>query len=362
MAVPTGPDWTGSSLGNLAAELERRLTGSALLAGLHPQPAGVIPDREGYVVLMLDGLGSAQLSHPAAGSLATDNRADLDAPFPATTTVSLATLATATAPARHGLVAYLMHLPDVGLVNTIKWITPGAGGSVPVDVDSFLPAPNLWERLTAAGLEPVVVQPGNFEGSPLTRALYRGCRFEPYWTLDGLPRATAQLARPGRLVVAYSPSVDFHAHVSGQQSGEYHGAIAAAASIWDQLSATIPEDVGLIATGDHGHIDIAPSRKLRLSSKSLTVFGDPRALLLRGDTGTIRRRLAHIPGDLVAIDEARAWWGPGPDHPELERRLPEWVFLPEPDAVALPGFMDDRMVGYHGGLDPAEARVPLIVR
>lgn len=362
VTTPKGPDYSGSTIGNLAAELEIRLTRSSLLPGLHPHLTPVVPSAEGYVVFLIDGLGSAQLDHPAAGKLADDHRADLDAPFPATTTVSLATLATATAPARHGLVAYLMHLPEHGLVNTIKWITPGPGQPVRIDADTFLPEPNLWERLTAAGIEPVVVQPGHFEGSPLTRVLYRGCRFEPYWTSDELPRAVTQLARPGRLVVAYFPSVDFHAHVSGQRSDEYHGAIVTAASTWDRLSRDLDERVGLLATGDHGHIDIAPGGKLRMSSKGLTVFGDPRALFLRGDEEKIRARLAHAAGQLVPIESARSWWGPGPDHPELAGRLPDWVFLPERGSVTIPGFMDDRMVGYHGGLEPAEAKVPLIVR
>jgi len=362
MAQIIGPDWSGATLGNLAAELELRLTGASLLPGLHAPLAGTVPDADGYVLFLVDGLGSAQLTHPAAHSLRRSRAGNLDAPFPATTTVSLATLATAMAPAQHGLVAYLMHLPEHGLVNTIKWIRPGPGQPVPIGADTFLPRPNLWERLATVGIEAVVVQPGHFEGSPLTRVLYRGCRFEPYWTLDDLPRAVMQLARPGRLVVAYFPSVDFHAHVTGQQSGEYHGAVAAAGSIWEQLKSGVDSAVGVVATGDHGHIDIAPARKFRMSSKGLTVFGDPRALLLRGDGDKIRRRLAHIRGELVSIGTARVWWGPGPDHAQLDDRLPDWVFLPEAGSVAIPGFMDDRMVGYHGGLDPAEAKVPLIVR
>lgn len=360
--VPNGPDWTGATLGNLAAELEHRLTGTALLPGLHAEISGHVPQADGYVVYLADGLGSKQLDHPAATHLAADHRSDLDAPFPATTTVSLATLATATAPSRHGLVAYLMRLPGLGLANTIKWIKPGSGEPVAIDVDRFLPEPNLWERLAAAGIEPVVVQPGNFQGSTLTKVLYRGCRFEAYWTIDEFPRAVAQLAGPGRLVVAYFPSVDFYAHVSGQMSPDYHAAMAAADSLWDLLTGVVDDGVGLLATGDHGHIDIAPARKLRMSSSGITVFGDPRALLLAGEEATIRSRISHIPGDLISIEAARPWWGPGPDHPELEARLPEWVFLAQPDTVALPGFMDDRMVGYHGGLDPAEAKVPLIVR
>ena len=185
---------------------------------------------------------------------------------------------------------------------------------------------------------------------------------EPYWAIDELPTAVAQLARPERLVVAYFPSVDYHAHVAGQASPAYREAMTAANAIWDRLVNELDPAIGLLATGDHGHIDIEPAAKHRMSSQGLVVYGDPRALLLSGDADEIRRRLGHLPGELVSIADAQAWWGPGPAHPELEDRLPDWVFLPAPDTVALPGFMDDRMVGYHGGLEPGEAKVPLIVR
>lgn len=360
--IPIGPDYSGATLGNLAAELEMRLTGKSELPGLHEELATRVPDADGVVVLLLDGLGSPQLDHAEASTLLASHQGDLEAPFPATTTVSLATFATATAPARHGLVAYLLNLPGHGVVNTIKWITPGAGRPVSVDLDHFLPGPNLWERLSDAEIEPVVVQPGNFEGSGLTRTLYRGCRFEPYWDPADLVRAVCQLARPGRFVFAYLPHLDFHAHVSGQRSAEYAAAVRLASSVWSGLQNGVDDRLALVATGDHGHIDIAPADKHRVSSRGLTMYGDPRSLLISGPDEEVRGRLAHVPGRLIPIDEARAWWGPGPDHPDLDSRLPDFVFLPDPASIALPGFMDDRLVGYHGGLDPAEAIVPLIVR
>ena len=357
-----GPDYSGGSLANLAAELEIRLTGSALIPGLHAELADLVPETDGHVLLLLDGLGSSQVPHQSAPLLSAARRANLDAPFPATTTVSLATLATATPPSQHGLIAYLMHLPDHGVVNTIKWITPGSGVAVPVDTRTFLPTPNLWERIKGAGLEPIVVQPGNFEGSKLTRLLYRGCRFEAYWTVDEFPQVVTDVAGPGRLVVAYFPSVDYYAHVAGQSSPEYQQALASADQIWDRLSSDLDDRVGLTATGDHGHIDVTPARKQRISSTGLTMYGDPRALFLRGDEATIVNRVQSHDGELLPLAEVRSWWGPGPDNPALSQRLPDFVFLPSEETIALPGFMDDRLVGYHGGRHPDEARVPLIVR
>ena len=44
--------------------------------------------------------------------------------------------------------------------------------------------------LRTAGVEPITVQPGDFQTSPMTRATYRGARFEGAWDADDLVEAT----------------------------------------------------------------------------------------------------------------------------------------------------------------------------
>ena len=191
----TVPDYEGGSLPNLMSELENRLTGSAPAPRLNPDLAASIPEASTYVLFLFDGLGTLQLDHPAASPLKGALRGSIDAPFPATTTVSLATIATGLPPSQHGLLGYQSWLPDVDdrVVNTIKWTTLW-GEPIEYDTTAFLPSPNLWERLTQAGVDPITVQPGNFLGSPLSKALYRGCRIEPAFTLEEMVEATVQLA------------------------------------------------------------------------------------------------------------------------------------------------------------------------
>ena len=89
------PDYEGGSLPNVVAELEERLTSRRVAPPLHPDLAALIPVADTYVVVLFDGLGDAQLDHPAATSLNAARVAAIDAPFPTTTTVSMATVATA---------------------------------------------------------------------------------------------------------------------------------------------------------------------------------------------------------------------------------------------------------------------------
>ena len=356
------PDYGGGSIINLVAEIETRLGGPAPSPRLHAGPGSLIPQADGYVLLIFDGLGTSQLDHDAAVPLAAARRGDLDCPFPATTTVSLASLATGLAPRRHGLLGYQLWLPEADtVVNTIKWTTLW-GAPVEYDTTDLLPRPNLWERLRAAGCEPITVQPAQFDRTPLTRALYRGCRFEPAFLVEDLVTVTSRLAGPGRMVVTYVPHVDFAAHVYGQQSPEYADALTIAASVWTRLAAELDGGVTLVGTADHGHLDFPKPRQHRIPKqdhKGLTFYGDGRAMFVKGDGAGLAEKL---PATWIPIDEARSWWGPGPEHPQFSARLPDGILLADDDAMLLHRFSDDRMVGNHGAMTAAEQKVPLLVR
>ncbi len=368
----TPPDYSGGSLVNLVAELEHRLTGSAPSPRLHPTLAAAIPEAATYVLMLFDGLGDAQLDHPAVPTLRTDRRGRIDAPFPTTTTVSLATIATGLDPARHGLLGYQLHLPDVAppdgrhapdgvVANTIKWTTLW-GDPLGIDTTDFLPAPNLWERCTRAGVEAVCVQPEGFADSPLSRLLYRGARFEGTRDTDDLVTATAQLAEGrNRLIFAYYPGVDFAAHVAGQDSPEYAAAMSTADTIWSRLAAKLPDSTTMIGTADHGHVDIPRRHQTAITKADHTdrVFsGDGRVMIVDGDGAELATRL---PATWVPVEDMEHWWGPGPMTVAAAARRPSGVLVADPGTLLLHRHSDDRMIGNHGGLTPEERHIPLLV-
>ncbi len=358
----TPPDYSGGSLVNLVAELEGRLIGSAPMPGLHPGLSHVIPAAGTYVVVLFDGLGDVQLDHPAAATLRAARRAVIDTVFPTTTTVALSSIATGLPPSQHGLLGYQLWLPEAeAVVNTIKWTTLG-GDPVDYGYDRMLPAPNLWERLAVAGIEPITVQPGNFAGTPLTRVLYRGCRYEPVFAMEDFASATLDLARePGRLIFVYLPNVDFAAHVWGQGATEYDDAVAAVRAVWEQITSRIPGDVVVIGTADHGHVDFPRSAHVLIPRKAhdhTTFYGDSRAMFVKGNGGDLARDLGL---EWVPRQDMEEWWGPGPHHESFAGRAPDGVLLPPADRLLLHRSSDDRLIGNHGGLTDAERRVPLLV-
>ena len=252
-------------------------------------------------------------------------------PFPTTTTVSLSCLVTA-APSAHGVIGHLIWLPEVGsVVNTLRWVTIEDGRWI--STPQRCCHPNLWERLRDAGREPVTVQPGGFR-SPLSRMLYRGCRFEPVWDTVDLVEATIQLAGvPGRLVTTYLPHLDVAAHVTGQRSEEYDAAMGLAGQIWRQLAERLPDHVTLIGTADHGHRLRARRCCCAGGHPRLRFWGDPRVLQRSPrSAGTVRA----LAGSRPVGDRLSELWGPGSPHPALGERTPDALFLAADGEVLLP--------------------------
>ncbi|MEX1004838.1 MAG: alkaline phosphatase family protein [Acidimicrobiia bacterium] len=356
------PSTTGRGLVNLVAELERRLSGASVAEPLDADLAALVPDGPSFCLALFDGLGASQAaqSEHFSGSI----RGVLHAPFPTTTTVSLASVATGRVARGHGVVGHLMWLPQVGTVaNVLKFVTPD-GRPIDPDTRAFLPGETLWERLRRAGIEPVTVQPGGFAGSPLSNALYRGCRFEGVWSKSEWVDATAELvSQPGRFVFAYWPDVDVAAHVSGRASEPYRRAVTEAGRLWERLTQRVT--VPLIGTADHGHLDYRESGKMLLREPlmaELTWFGDSRALMARGDVSLAERLLASTGAEMYGREEFEPWFGDDPEpHPEFAERIPDVVALAPDDGLLLPRGFDRRLVGYHGGLSRAEVEIPLLI-
>ena len=349
---------------NLISELEFRLTGASPSPRLSAGTSAAIPDASTYVFMLFDGLGSHQLDHPAASSLAAADRGPISAMFPATTTTNLSTVVTGKSPRSHGVIGHHMWLPEHNqVVNVLRWITPG-GSDVSADTAAFLHGKNLWERLKKAGIEPITVQPGPFERSPLSKMLYRGCRIEPVWNEAETIAATRELAQsPGRFIFTYLPNIDIAAHISGQRSSDYSNALRLAGRVWDGATAGLPDHVAVVGTADHGHIDYEPANKVVVASRDdCQFFGDPRALYVKTDNEMLGPQLAaELPATWHGADELLTWFGEGPMHPELGKRMPTGVLLPDEGFVLIPSNMDNRLTGYHGGLDPRETDIPLLV-
>ena len=353
------PSYHGSGLVNLVSEIERRMIGSSEFEGL--SAASWLGQEPTYVLVLFDGLGVAQLEHPEAAAFRSSFAGTLDAPFPTTTSVSLATVATALSPSMHAQVAHLSWYPDLELViNTLKWVTL-TGDAVTYDYGGLLPGPNLWERLREAGVEPITVQPGDFQATPLTRALYRGARFEGAWDADDLVEATVTLAAvPGRFIFTYVPFVDVAGHVTGQGSDEFTAAMRAAAGVWEGIARKLPPGAALLGTADHGLMEVTEDDKVLVREPrfdALRFAGDTRGIHLWGERDLMDDLASLVGGELV---DPASWLGPHPTDTTLSH-LGERLLVAPPGKAVIPKGFDKRLRCYHGGLMPEEVDIPLLV-
>jgi len=210
-------------------------------------------------------------------------------------------------------------------------------------------------------VEPITVQPADFQTSPLTREMYRGARFEGAWDAADLAGATIALAaQPGRLVFTYVPFVDYAGHVFGQASEEFAEAMGLAASIWTQIVDGLPPGAAVVGTADHGLMEVTEQDKTLVREPAfadLRFAGDPRGVHVWGDHHLIDQLASLTEGELV---DPVALLGPDPTEKTLSH-VGERLLLAPPGKVILPRGFDKRLRCYHGGLSPEELEIPLLV-
>lgn len=322
-----------------------------------------LPRAAGAVVLLVDGLGSAQLGQRSghARTIASAPGGSLDSGFPSTTAVALASLTTGALAGAHGIVGYDALVPGSGVRNQLRdW-----GG--PMDPAAWQRLPTLFESTPSIAIGEPRHAHGGFTGAVLRGADFRGGR-----TMAERFELAAQAARERALIYLYVPELDRAGHEQGWQSGAWIDALEELDGLTAQLVAGLRRDVGLIVTADHGMVDVDPSAHRIAPPELLTplahVAGEPRCLQLH---------LVEGAGADAVADEWRAWIGDGAwvatrrqvidagwlgeVHPDVAPRLGDvFVAARGRGAVYLDGDDPGRgMVGQHGSLTPDELRVPL---
>lgn len=356
------PDYNGGGLVNLIAELEFRLTGMSASHRLAPHLANAVPEARTYVFVLFDALGDLQLrAHPDGRRLLDHRAGALDASFSSQTSVATSTLATGLPPSQHGLISYILRLPEADTpVNTLWWFDAG-GNPVEVDHAAFLPTPNLAERLADHGVEAVVVEPDAFLGSPLDRVLYRGTRARGVVDQESIVETVLEEAsESGRVVLCYLPNVDAAGHAEGTKSDSYSEALRLVTATWEGIGAGLPEHAAMVGTADHGMVDVSQHVEIG-PPPTLTLYGDSRVVYVAGDAGDGERLAAGLPCTWATGDALTGLWGPGPFHPEFERRRPDGLIMAEPGVGFLYPGNRTLLAGYHGGLSEEELRIPLLV-
>ncbi|WP_435822311.1 alkaline phosphatase family protein [Microbispora bryophytorum] len=364
--VPYVPAYGTASLAELPGSMlaSLGLPGDNTLA-LEPAPR--------VCLFLVDGLGAELLAaHPgAAPFLSAHVRGTLTAGFPSSTPTSLATLGTGAPPGEHGMVGIQMAVPGEGrLFNCLRWTAPGLS----IDPDVWQPAPTVYERMTAAGVEPVYVAPAAFDGTGLTRAVYRGMRYRAAESPGERVEAVRQALREATFVTVYYGDVDRVGHFSGWGGGEWLEQLAVVDRMAERIAGALPPGAVLYVTADHGMINavdkVDVDRRPDLREGVLMLGGEPRARHVYTSPGaasavleTWREALRGRAWVVTREEAVSAGWFGRSVRREWLGRVGDVVAVPYGECVIVASAgepVESSMIGYHGSLTPAEQNVPLV--
>lgn len=331
------------------------------------------------VLLLLDGVGVRQLAdHAPAGALARARAMVLRSVFPSSTAPAITSMASGLPPHQHAVPGWFAWHPTIGRV--IRTLPSDGRGDARLAIE---PATLWdWQPLTAGMASAWAIQPGFIVDSAYSRYAYRGARRIGYRNLeefhDRIVEAVAAASEPRTFVYAYAPHFDTAAHAHGCRSPQAARVLRALDACFARLADSLAgQDALLLATADHGFVDIAPERQLSLADEpalarmlARPLTGEPRAAFAEPVAGArdafvamATERLGHA-CTVHGTDEllAAGWFGQGEAHPRFLAHAGSVAIVAREGwslVDAVPGEKPPALIGMHGGISIDEMRVPV---
>ena len=370
---PLLPDYGGACLSSvvpaLLAHLGGPVSGSASASAGQPDwlPDPVVGARQ-IVLLVLDGLGSEQLATRTAlaPTLASGVAGTITSVAPSTTATALTSLATGMPPAVHGVAGYRIRL-DGDILNVLRWQLGGHDARRRVPARLFQP----FEAFPGAGGVPVVSR-ADYATTGFTAAHLGDARLRGWHVASSIAVEVRDLLRAGeRFVYAYYDGVDRVSHARGL--GDHYGAeLRAADRIVADVLEVLPPGAVLVVTADHGQVEVGPRVEVLggdLMAEVVLLSGEGRFRWLHVRPGATedvaaaaRSLYGHVAWVRTREEMIGEGWLGGEPVPAVADRLGDVLLAPfEPTAFLDPADTgEQRLVGRHGSLTPAEMLVPLL--
>jgi Type I phosphodiesterase / nucleotide pyrophosphatase len=375
------PDYCGGSLVNLIASIVASRGGKPLHAQLANLPASELRDARNIVLLIVDGLGDNYLLRRGAGSeLARRRRAALTSVFPSTTASAITTSYTGRTPLEHGLTGWFTYFGEAGCVSAALPFR-SRGDYLPlarrgVTPEQIYVCDSIFEFLSDASF---VVTYKDIIDSEYNIRHCRGAQRSAYETLDELVAGIETAVKSSdrrKFVYAYWPVYDMVSHRYGAESAEAFEQFGKIDAVFGELLARLAgTDSLVIATADHGFIDVAPEESLELPASLAPLLRFPLC-------GERRVAYCHVHDAPLFVQKAKewlgeradvmpsrrlvdeGWFGPGAPHPRFAERIGD-VALVMRGRYAVkdwtPGESRHLHIGNHGGTSEDEMLIPLIM-
>lgn len=373
----------------LPAEFRVPRTGERSLAEVLPSVAASfglagyrnaleLPTAEGYVVVLVDGLGWRSLVAnadiaPFLGGLArgAGEAGCIDAAFPSTTSVGLTSLGTGSPPGQHGIVGAGFRIGETGhILWPLAW--PGA-----ITAEAVQPHPTMLQILQQWHIDVTVVSDPDYRYSGLTQAALRGGRYAGARTA-GERIAAAQEAMRSQPAVAYvyHSELDRTGHEFGVDSPQWRDGLRDVDRFCARLADQLPAGVAMLVTADHGMVDCPAAQSVALDDEPAlrtdvaAIAGEPRMRHIyarEGAAAAVLTRWRRILGDravVLAREEAVSAGLFGPVAAGHDVRIGDVIAIARGRAKLASQRIDSivsGLRGQHGGLSAEEIAIPLLL-
>jgi type I phosphodiesterase/nucleotide pyrophosphatase len=373
------PDYAGGSLVNLVASIAAARGGKTRHA---PLTDFAIDARvRNIVLLIVDGLGDNYLRRQGVGSdLARRRKRALTSVFPSTTASAITSSYTGCTPLEHGLTGWFTYFGAAGCVSAaLPFRSRGDMALLStrgVSAEQIYDAPTLFSTLAVRS---IVVTYRDIVDSEYNRVHCRGAERLAYRNVEEFVAQTEAAVKSDderKFIYAYWPHYDAISHRHGCGSAQANAEFALIDTAFGRLLARLAgTDTMVIATADHGFIDVAPEESLELPWElapllRLPLCGERRiAYCYVHSPSEFAKRAADWLGERAHVMPSErliedGWLGPGEPHPRIRERIGDVALMMRErytvkDWIAgEPRFLH---IGNHGGTHDDEMLIPLIV-
>jgi hypothetical protein len=396
------PEYNGHSIVNIPGSVLSLLGGKSGRTIKDDQMSAFRESFENVVLILLDGLGSYQLSFarerlevPSCEKILQGAvQFSITSVFPSTTSTAMCSLHSGMTPEEHGVIGYTMFFPRLGMIAQMLRFSPIQGGGKSlfeygIDPETFLGGPTVHERLREEGMSSTVYVPKHIIDSGLSRVTYRGASVVSQNSFaDMIIKLRKNIERGGRTPsfhFAYHPSLDTIAHGLGTNSEEYAAELESIfhsvdLQLFQKLERTIQKKTVLIFSGDHGAVTVSNNEILDVTrhpelvnSLRLPPTGDSRASILYSKNGRSEERIRRFfeerfPGKFELMESAEmmrnGYFGLGYPRQDFQDRIGDLVALSKVDNAIDNSLLEPRheeLPGRHGGLSREEMSVPFVI-
>ena len=374
-------DYRGGGLVNLIASIVAARGGKPRHPTLQALPPQDMAAARNVVLLIVDGLGDRFLAaHGAGGELARRRRGAITSVFPSTTASAITTSYTGATPLEHGLTGWFTYFGEAGCVSAALPFR-SRGDNLPLAQRGFTPLRAYPAAPFFGGLDArsIVVTYREIVDSEYNRRHCEGAERRAYQSVDELVAEVEAAVKSGperKFIYAYWPEYDAISHRFGCESEQALARLALIDAAFGELVSRLSgSESAIIATADHGFIDVAPEEALELPAHllpclKLPLCGERRIAYCHvhsEEEFTQRakdwlRERADVRPSRALLDEG--WFGPGTPHPRLAERIGDVALVMRgrytvKDWIAgEPRYLH---IGNHGGTSEEEMLVPLIL-